>query len=537
MAGSKHSPDSIFPPSAQVLLFVVLAALLVWFRRHAFALPLEVDECIYAYAGERLLAGDRLYVDIWDHHPFGGYALFAAAIALAGNQPEVFRWMAIGFSIISLGLIWAIARRTGGAAAAVVAAALFALASSDPGTAGEGCNREIYMTTLLLAAWWLAGTPTPPTRAGVLLAGAMIALASAFKMVAAVHWCALAAYLAWAHHKRGDWRRVVGRLLVFALAPLVLWVATGAYFAATGRWADFLDATVHFNLGYAAGSGGFRRFLRFFAPGQQSQVFASALPLWIAAAAAGAGYLLPQMAERRRQVLALVLFAIASYVAVCLPGRFFAHYYYLMIAPLVLLVAAACAHWGAVWTSVRRRSPARLLPGLMVIGALAASESVHYLSQPPFGITVGRYHGRDFWGRAIGAMLARVTAPDDFVFVYGNDAEIYYYSGRRCASRHVMLVGLEEGSRNLELHRRQLISDLRRNLPRVILVLFDHPPFPEWKAFLDEHYGEPVAFAFDERDRTQVIMFVFADPRRPIETVDWNWDRTVEGGWFPARKR
>ncbi|KKK62157.1 hypothetical protein LCGC14_3007150, partial [marine sediment metagenome] len=37
-------------------------------RLHAFAVPLETDECNYAYIGSRLLAGDRLYLDVWDHH-------------------------------------------------------------------------------------------------------------------------------------------------------------------------------------------------------------------------------------------------------------------------------------------------------------------------------------------------------------------------------------------------------------------------------------------------------------------------------------
>ena len=37
-----------------------------------------VVEGNYAYIGQRLAAGDRLYVDVWDHQPPGVFALTAA---------------------------------------------------------------------------------------------------------------------------------------------------------------------------------------------------------------------------------------------------------------------------------------------------------------------------------------------------------------------------------------------------------------------------------------------------------------------------
>src|SRR3972149_2212575 len=73
-------------------------AILVVFRLHAFDLPLETDECNYAYIGGRLLDGDRLYVDVWDHQPFGVFALFAGVIAVFGDAPHVFRIVALVFS-------------------------------------------------------------------------------------------------------------------------------------------------------------------------------------------------------------------------------------------------------------------------------------------------------------------------------------------------------------------------------------------------------------------------------------------------------
>jgi hypothetical protein len=78
---------------------LVAAGVLIAMRWHAFGLPLETDECNYAYIAQRLLAGDRLYVDVWDHQPFGVFAMLAGVIAVCGDAPIVFRLLAVGFSL------------------------------------------------------------------------------------------------------------------------------------------------------------------------------------------------------------------------------------------------------------------------------------------------------------------------------------------------------------------------------------------------------------------------------------------------------
>jgi hypothetical protein len=168
--------------------------------------------------------------------------------------------------------------------------------------------------------------------------------------------------------------------------------------------------------------------------------------------------------------------------------------------------------------------------------ALAVTEVRDYLLQPPFGITVKRYNSRDFWGRAQGENVAAVTDPGDTVFVFGNDASIYYYSRRRCASRYTMITGLAAGMADADERRRILINELTASPPRLILVLFDEKPFDEWLRFLERHYGEAVGV--DYHDRTgEPIMLVFARKDRPIPTIDWNWDRSTVGGWSLGERR
>jgi hypothetical protein len=49
-------------------------------------------------------------------------------------------------------------------------------------------------------------------------------------------------------------------------------------------------------------------------------------------------------------------------------------------------------------------------------------------------------------------------------------------------------------------------------------------------AFLKQHYTEPVGWDFNDKTG-KAIMFVVADKYRPIEPIDWNWDRSAVGGW------
>lgn len=520
--------------------------ILLVFRLHAFDLPLETDECNYAVVAARLLAGDRLYVDVWDHQPFGVYTLFAAVIAVFGDAAHVFRWMALLFSAASLLFIHAILRRTAGRGAAILGALLFAIASSDPGTGGEGCNREIYMNTLILAAWYCALRPTKRPSAWLFASGTALAFASSLKTLAAVHWVFLGMWIvvSGARHVN-DTRHgatMARRLLWFALGPALLWGVAFGYFAATGRIREFIDTVFLFNIGYSDSSEPFlMRFVRFFAPIKHPFIFGSAFPLWIGAMIGSIWLLVDYVVRRSVNSLAIAFLLLANYIAICLPGRFWPHYYYLLLPASVLAVSVVVQRW-ATWLrhnlflGAYGAILARVFLYALVPIALAVTEVRDYLVQPLFGITVKRYNSRDFWGRAQGKNVAAVTDPDDTIFVFGNDASIYYYSQRRCASRYTMITGLAAGMQGSEHRRQVLLDELRAHPSRLIIVLFNEKPFDEWLRFLEQNYGEAVGV--DYHDRTgDPIMLVFARKDRPIASIDWNWDRSAVGGWQLGERR
>ncbi|MEK7731672.1 MAG: hypothetical protein AAB363_07425, partial [Planctomycetota bacterium] len=364
------------------------------------------------------------------------------------------------------------------------------------------------------------------------------ALASTLKTIVVVHWVFLAFWIAW-----GTWRStnanrriraVVTQLSLFALAPVLVWLAAFGYFAATDRLTEFVEAVFLFNVGYSeSGEPFWMRFIRFFAPIRHPFIFDSALPLWIGAGIGSIWMIYECVVRRSLGSLAFVLLLLASYVAICLPGRFWPHYYYLLLPASVLAVSIAvkrCATWlrHDLYLGATGANFARVFVYTLVPIALAVTQVRDYLLQPPFGITVKRYNSRDFWGESQGQNVASATDPNDTIFVFGNDASIYYYSHRRSASRYTMITGLAGGMNGAEKRRRILMAELTANPPRLILVLFDEKPFDEWLRFLERSYGEAVGV--DYHDRTgDPIMLVFARKDQQVRAIDWNWDRSAVG--------
>jgi hypothetical protein len=544
------------------------AIVLVLLRLHAFDLPLETDECNYAYIGARLLEGQRLYVDVWDHQPFGVFALFAGAIGFFGDAPVVFRLLAMGFSLATLVLSFDVLRRMHGVAAGLAGALLFAIVSSDPSTAGEGCNREIFMNTLVVAAWWAALWTGPRRAWGEVAAGAALGVGSTIKTLLAVHWVVLVVVLvvrSGIAAERGRRARVAaGTLGRLSVAPLVIWIGAFGYFGLDGRLGEFVEAVFLFNLGYAGGGSSFlERFVLFFAPPRHPFVFAGALPVWLATIPACAVLIAEGIRRGGANAVLLVALVGAGFVATCLPAHFWPHYYYLLIPPAVLATTAAAAvvverlrstdtgNRGRGARSHRRGSakageiPPETAPdalrragpgarswavGVFAVLPLAAllTESREYIRQSPLEITIERYNTRDFWGRAMGEKVRAVTDPADTVFVFGSDTAIYYYSRRRCASRFTMITGIAAGYEGAVRRRERMLEDLRRTRPRLIIVLFDEQPWDEWRALLADRYTEPIGW--DYHDRTgEPIMFVLTDKERPVAAIEWNWDRSEVG--------
>ncbi|MCK4660820.1 MAG: glycosyltransferase family 39 protein [Phycisphaerae bacterium] len=462
---------------ADLFLLIAAGLIMVGFRLHAYPAPLESDECNYAYFAGRMLQGDRLYVDLWDHQPPGIFAALMLATAVFGDAAAVYRTLALIAALLTMLGLFDVARRWFGRPAGWTAALLFAIASSDPGVGGEGCNREIYMNALVVAAFWLLACGETLKLRRVFLAGLLLGLASTIKTVVAVQWLALvpAVVLLSAPGSAENRGRHVKSIAAFAAGPVGVWLAMWLYFAIDGRSGEFLDATFAYNLVYSKTAQGWgSRLIAFFS---HEKVFRTASALWLAGVL---GLVALPWRRNWRRSLVLVVLVVGCFLAVCLPGKFWPHYYLLMMPPVVLL-AAGLIH--RVETYGRRLS--FVVAGAIVV-SLLLTEVPGYLLVSPERIALGRYGSRMSWVRDQAHRVAEVTDPQDSIYVYSADAGFYYYSSRRCATRFTMYTALISEGPSTAARRRLLLEDLAQDKPRLIL-LTAKPPFAELHQFFIDH--------------------------------------------------
>jgi hypothetical protein len=230
-----------------LLLFLFLA------RLPSLVQPAGGDQGLYAYEGQRILAGDVMYRDMWDQKPPAIAFIYASLLAIRDHEAVVPMADLVCAAAVALMLVSIGRRRFSptvgyGAAACYVLlgdpylqrlSGLFVRAQCEP-----FINVAICGGLLLLAH-------TSRTRPRLVAIG--IALATAFwlKYNAVAYALPFAAAL-WAWSSRPTNARDLTRQACWvALGFLAVGGIVLAYFAAQGALRDLYRATVLYNLGYS----------------------------------------------------------------------------------------------------------------------------------------------------------------------------------------------------------------------------------------------------------------------------------------------
>jgi hypothetical protein len=548
-AASQQQPAPVESPAAggsvrlyEIGILVAMLVVMVFIRLHAFQMPLERDEANYAYIGSRLFDGDRMYVDQWDHQPpavFGFYGLLGRVL---GDAPSVFRWTATVFSGITLLLVFFTMRGFYSKPVAFFSAALWALSSADTGMEGDGCNREIYMNTFAVLGLLMLLRYAAKGRWWQLLAsGAAIGIGSAFKPILAVQWVCFVPWLLFAERAKGErafpaWR-FVRSLLLFGAGPALIWGGQWLYFAVTGRGDLFIQSCFFYNVGYSErrDKGILVRLWHFFGTAEAETPFRawadkwpfrSAAALWIAGAL---GLVVGRWRRAPSPDRLLRLFLLAAFLEASLPGQFWRHYYYLALPALVVLAALAMDRLLGILpaadvakagskTAWNKGVLLAALYAVLVVAGLEWREYKWYFRLEPDQLTYLRFGLDNLKARDLGAQVAEVTDPDDFVYQFGSDVGIYYYSKRRCASRFTMHYPFKEWALDNQKNQQTLIEELIKRTPRLILLC--DQPFPALSRFLSGRY-HLVARILDNQGF--VSMGVFEDKTKPVKSISWEW--------------
>lgn len=208
------------------------------------------DDQFYALVGQRMWAGDTLYVDIWDRK---GPALFATYALIAAISHDPLAWQLAATAAAAAGACgtYALSRLLSGPRGATFAAlAYLALMIRFDGSTGEAA--VFYNPLIMLAAWSVAtrldelraGKVPPRIMAGMAAAG----MGLAFKPTAlfeSLWFGATISLLLWrSGMPKARWFATLAGLALVGAAP---WLLTAAWYAWHGHFAQLWQATVASN--------------------------------------------------------------------------------------------------------------------------------------------------------------------------------------------------------------------------------------------------------------------------------------------------
>ena len=324
-------------------LFLALACALLIVRLPSLVQPMGADQGLYAYVGDRILAGELPYRDAWDQKPPAIHYTYAALRALWPSEA------AVAFADLAVAALLAWILYVAGAALARPVtgqlASLLFLLLSDPsfwrfGGAAVRAQCETFIAALVTGAFLvLLKSRTESLPSKYIAAGALLGAAFAFKYNA-VTYTAAAVVALWC------WNQLSIRAVAYLAAGFVI-VPLGllTVFVVAGAVPDLYDATITYNVRYSGETyrGPFQAFVYLLT---FPVLHAAVDSLWLLGGAGCAVLLAGSLRHRER--LAVPAFVAAACLSIAINGSRGLPQYFVQALPLLALAAALAAT--LLWT-------------------------------------------------------------------------------------------------------------------------------------------------------------------------------------------
>ncbi len=437
-------------PAAILGLFIVLVGWMLILRWSTLGVPLwNVDEAIHAAVARTLLDGGVLYRDAVDQRTPLTYYAVALLFRLFGENNLWALRAAVAVVIAGTGVgLFLLGRRTRNAAAGGWATLIFCALTTNLLYPHDGNAVHTEWFVILFTtwgSWWFWRTQARTDAWPAAVTGVVFGLAFLSKQPALLDFAApllTVCYAAATGHRRfADAARSLGGMLAGFLAVNA---AVLLYFAAHGALADLFFYTWTYNLRYYGPEVTLaERLLSAFKPFGMLLIEYPLVLFGLLVATilhlVRLAQLRPTAEERADQPFSfyLLMWCVTSLAAAASGGRGFDHYYiqcipaFALSAGWFLTSAASYARRHLRMPVVWSRPTFVGIAAALLVGATALSAVVCPLaSRGKIG------YPYDSATRA-SAFIKSLTTPEERIFVWGYNPDIYLYTDRRPASRFV----------------------------------------------------------------------------------------------------
>jgi 4-amino-4-deoxy-L-arabinose transferase-like glycosyltransferase len=494
-------PSHLIRRPLEAAFLFLLCALPVLLYIPFMGAPFERDEGVYATIAQGLLDGQVPYRDLFDNKPPLVYGWYAFSFTLFGESVVAPRLIAALLLSATTFVIFSQARMIFPRGVAYGAAGAFAISTGLPFVALHA-NTEAYMIFPLVMSLVAFTAGVRDGRLGwFLLAGVFAGVAIMTKQVAMWNLLALAVLATfWTWRSLGlQWRSVVPAALLLAGATAVA-AAVALPFAIVGALNDLYYANVSYNMLYVdALSYGERAFNLAWGVGY----------FLLVAGPLVAGAFIGLMIVLRRRLwpadYLIVLWAVASVIGVASGGRFFPHYFLHLVPALAVLTAVAVYNTARNWRQLRLTSPVVALILVLVVISVGANAVLYVAPIPVQQRVAETVYEQRIWeeqSRSLAAYIQERTSPDDTIFNFGRESQLYFYSDRRPAVRYFYEWAFWYNEKTFA----ETIEALREARPAYII---DSSRVPEFNPHFERY---PAEFSdFLEQEYQYVGRIYFAD--------------------------
>ena len=475
----------------EVVLLLILSVLAVTWRLPYLEKPLDEDSAANAYGGRLILEGEPVYSSYHPgHHLPAIYYINALAFWLFSDSAAAIRFFLALWMIPTICLLYYLARVLVDKKTSCLAVILFLLLSTDYVLEGHSAEIELFANLPRIAAVLLllklVQWKGPDWQFGLIgLVGAIAILLKAVYIspLLLAGFVLLSQY--WSERRE---KGAAGHLL-----RRIFWIGTGFVMG-------LLPAVVYFGwLGLLPRVG------LVFTLGQRHVSSEVVSPLFI--------FLYPlnglALANMPLLILGLtgavllpwdksipglvkntvLLWFFLSFVEAGFSRNPFLHYYQLVAPPLSLLAAWAMTHFYQLARTHQRIKPAAWIiyaSFLLAIGGtylfINGGYLYHYLrykngqatyqefvlnSWPPTGPTF-------ITAQAIADYIQTHSEPDERIYVWGEDPQLYYLAHRRCAIDFIWPIYLELGL--IPGDQQEIQNRLLASTTKFIIMAQDNPP-------------------------------------------------------------
>ncbi len=457
-----------------IILLAVIISLAVLLRGGLLSVPLERDEGEYAYTAQLILQSIPPYGEAYSMKMPGIYAVYALFLMLFGQTHTGIHLGLLVVNILTIALLFILARQTFDPLAAVVTCATFAILSLNASLQGIFANAEHFVIFAAVGGTLLLQRAITLERPKLLFwSGFLFGVGFLIKQHGLAFIAFGCLYLLNCDLKPRPilWRQSFFRWFLFLIGVVLPFGLTCFLLLVFGVFDKFWFWTFAYARQYVTAVPfpvGVELLKVNLIPIMASSAFIFAL--------AGIGLILLFFNWNSHSNKTFVLlFSIFSWLAVC-PGLYFRPHYFVLVLPSVALLVGIClSFFDKVLARYSLYTLRKAVPLLLI--SFTLFHSVWYQWDYLFRLTptmVARHvYGHEPFPESleIAKYIERNSLENDRVAVLGSEPQIYFYANRRAATGYLYTYPLMEPHPYAREMQREMISEIEAAHPEFLILV------------------------------------------------------------------